>query len=158
VASICRIIALHKNTHGTDATWTMAPVFIWSCVEPFVGIICACLPTFGPFFRRWWSKARTGRSSNSRSTNPSAEHPPATTTWLRKPRAKKPPKDSLFSTNGFSCVDEVELMNDINATRSLRDEAVSDHHDMERGDSSCAITVRQDVDVTWDKFKTGKKC
>ncbi|OQE24859.1 hypothetical protein PENFLA_c009G01654 [Penicillium flavigenum] len=158
VASICRIIALHKNTHGTDATWTMAPVFIWSCVEPFVGIICACLPTFGPFFRRWWSKARTGRSSNSRSTNPSAEHPPATTTWLRKPRAKKPPKDSLFSTNGFSCVDEVELMNDINATRSLRDEAVSDHHDMERGDASCAITVRQDVDVTWDKFKTGKKC
>lgn len=156
VASICRIIALHKNTHGTDATWTMAPVFIWSCVEPFVGIVCACLPTFGPFFRRWWSKARTGRSANSRSTNPSAEHPPATTAWPRKPRAKRPPKDSLFSTNGFSCVDEVELMNDINATRSLRDEAVSDH-DMERGDSSCAITVRQDVDVTWDKYEPGKK-
>lgn len=48
-------------------------------------------------------------------------------------------------------------MNDINATRSLTDEGVSDHHDMERGDSSCAITVQQDVDVTWDKYKTGKK-
>ncbi|OQE07721.1 hypothetical protein PENVUL_c012G04440 [Penicillium vulpinum] len=154
VASICRIIALEKNTQGTDATWTMAPVFIWSSVEPFVGIICACLPTFGPFFRRWWSKVRTGRSANSRS-NPSAENPPSTTTWLRKPRAKKPPKDSLFSINDFGCVDEVQLMNDINATRSSRDEAVSDHNDMERGD--CAITVQQDVDVTWAKYKTGKR-
>lgn len=156
VASICRILSLQKNTYGTDATWTMAPVFIWSCVEPFVGIICACLPTFGPFFRRWWAKVRTMRSSNSRSTNPSAEHPSTITTWLRKPRAKKPPKDSLFSINDFSCVDEVELMNVINATQSLRDEAVSDHHDVERGDSS-GITVQQDVDVTWDKYKTGKK-
>lgn len=156
VASICRIVALQKNTQGTDATWTMAPVFIWSCVEPFVGIICACLPTFGPFFRRWWAKARTGRSSNSRSNDPSASYPSATTSWLRKPRAKKPPMDSLFSINDFGCVDEVELMNDINATRSLRDEAVSDHHDVERGDS-CAITVQQDVDVTWDKCKTGRK-
>ncbi|KAJ5467281.1 hypothetical protein N7475_005033 [Penicillium sp. IBT 31633x] len=155
VASICRIVALQKNTHGTDATWTMAPVFIWSSVEPFVGIICACLPTFGPFFRRWWSKVRTGRSSNSRSTEPSAQYPSATTSWIRKPRAKKPPKDSLFSINDFGCVDEVELMNDINATRSLRDETASDHHDMERGDPSGAITVQQDVDVTWDKSKKG---
>ncbi|KAJ5197350.1 hypothetical protein N7449_007829 [Penicillium cf. viridicatum] len=156
VASICRIIALQKNTQGIDATWTMAPVFIWSCVEPFVGIICACLPTFGPFFRRWWAKVRTVRSSNSRSTDPSAEHPSATTTWLRKPRVKKPLKDSLFSINDFGCVDEVQLMNDINATRSLRDEAVSDHQDVERGDSS-GITIQQDVDVTWDKYKSGKK-
>ncbi|CDM29535.1 hypothetical protein DTO013E5_5138 [Penicillium roqueforti] len=156
VASICRIISLQNNTHGTDATWTMAPVFIWSSVEPFVGIICACLPTFGPFFRRWWSKARTGRSSNSRNT-PSGENASASpsTTWLRKPRAKKPPMDSLFSINEFSCVDEVELMNDISGPRSLRDEAVSDHHDVERGDP-CAITVHQEVDVTWDKYKTRK--
>ncbi|KAJ5360911.1 hypothetical protein N7517_010102 [Penicillium concentricum] len=152
VASICRIITLQDNTHGTDATWTIAPVFIWSSVEPFVGIICACLPTFGPFFRRWWSKVRT-RSSNGRSTDPNAELSSETTTWLRKPRVKKPAKDSLFSINDFGCVDEVQLMNDINATRSLGDEAASDHQDVERG----CITVQQDVEVTWAKYKTGKK-
>ncbi|KAJ5815873.1 hypothetical protein N7447_008106 [Penicillium robsamsonii] len=151
-ASICRIISLRENTQGTDATWTIAPVFIWSSVEPFVGIICACLPTFGPFFRRWWSRVRT-RSSKNRSTDPSAEQSSETATWLRKPRVKKPTKDSLFSINDFGCVDEVQLMNDINATRSLGDEAASVHQDVERG----CITVQQDVDVTWAKYKTGKK-
>lgn len=28
---------------------------MWSCVEPFIGIVCACLPTFSPLFRRWWA-------------------------------------------------------------------------------------------------------
>jgi hypothetical protein len=53
----------------------------------------------------------------------SAEHPPATMTWLRKSRAKKPPKDSLFSTNGFSCVslsDRVAFISFINSTSSTQ--------------------------------------
>ncbi|OQE38380.1 hypothetical protein PENCOP_c008G02493 [Penicillium coprophilum] len=153
VASICRIITFQINSEGTDTTWTIAPVFIWSSVEPFVGIICACLPTFGPFFRRWWPKGQTARSSNSHSTDSSTERSSDKMTWLRKHRAKKTPKDSLFSINDFGCVDEVQLMNDINATRSIGDETTSDHHDVERG----CITVQQDVEVTWAKYKSGKK-
>ncbi|KAF7587763.1 hypothetical protein BBP40_006723 [Aspergillus hancockii] len=55
VASIVRIIFLGRNTHSHDATWTIAPVFVWSCVEPSIGIVCACLPTLSPLFRRCWS-------------------------------------------------------------------------------------------------------
>ncbi|KAL5356324.1 hypothetical protein BJX96DRAFT_171508 [Aspergillus floccosus] len=147
VASICRILALQRNTQGKDATWTMAPVFIWSCVEPFVGIICACLPTFGHFFRRWWAVVRTrsGGSSNNKTDESAASK---TATWIKRAR-NKPPKDSLFSTvNDFGCVDEVHLMNDINGSRSK--EVGSDSPDVEQ---QGAITVKQDVNVSWAKNK-----
>ncbi|KAJ5375790.1 hypothetical protein N7517_007796 [Penicillium concentricum] len=55
IAGIVRVIFLHKHTQSDDPSWTIAPVFMWSCVEPFIGIICACLPTFSPLFRRWWA-------------------------------------------------------------------------------------------------------
>lgn len=45
--------------HSTDITWDMSSLFIWSCVEPFVGLICACLPTFGPYYRKWWSRVHS---------------------------------------------------------------------------------------------------
>lgn len=48
----------------------MAPVFIWSCVEPYIGIVCACLPTFTPFFRRWWDSVRTRHKVSSGTPNP----------------------------------------------------------------------------------------
>jgi len=43
-----------------DFTWAMSKVFIWSCCEPFVGIVCACLPTYAPLVRSLW---RRGGSS-----------------------------------------------------------------------------------------------
>ncbi|KAK4132182.1 hypothetical protein BT67DRAFT_463869 [Trichocladium antarcticum] len=47
-----------------DFTWAMSKVFIWSCCEPFVGIMCACLPTYAPLVRRWWTAAQS-RPANS---------------------------------------------------------------------------------------------
>jgi hypothetical protein len=46
-----------------DFTWAMAKVFVWSCCEPFIGIVCACLPTYAPLVRRLWR--RDGGYSNS---------------------------------------------------------------------------------------------
>ncbi|KAJ5081861.1 hypothetical protein NUU61_010125 [Penicillium alfredii] len=54
VAGIVRVVMLARNLHSSDPSWTIAPVFVWSCVEPFIGIVCACLPTVSPLFRRWW--------------------------------------------------------------------------------------------------------
>lgn len=43
----------------------MADVFVWSCCEPFVGIICACLPTYGPLFARFsWFKGGSSKSAD----------------------------------------------------------------------------------------------
>ncbi|QQK45155.1 integral membrane pth11 [Penicillium digitatum] len=64
IAGIVRVVFLYKNTHSNDQSWTIAPVFMWSCVEPFIGIVCACLPTFLPMFRRWWAILGIRKGSN----------------------------------------------------------------------------------------------
>lgn len=46
---------MNKLVHSADFTWAMCQVFIWSCVEPFIGILCACLPTYAPLVRHWYS-------------------------------------------------------------------------------------------------------
>lgn len=75
IASIVRIVTLERNVKSSDPTWTMSPVFVWSCVEPFIGIVCACLPTFAPFFRRWWAVVRTKGSSGPKQAYPSDSGP-----------------------------------------------------------------------------------
>ena len=36
----------------TDITWSVVPAGLWIQVEVKVGIVCACLPTLPPLFRR----------------------------------------------------------------------------------------------------------
>lgn len=60
-----RLIACDLLTSSADVTWAMAEVFIWSCCEPFMGILCACLPTFAPLFRIWRDRSSTNRSKRS---------------------------------------------------------------------------------------------
>ncbi|GLI76665.1 hypothetical protein PoHVEF18_004939 [Penicillium ochrochloron] len=48
---IASIVRLHYLTclKGTlDITWVMSDVYVWSTVEPCLGIICACLPALQP--------------------------------------------------------------------------------------------------------------
>ncbi|KFA64284.1 hypothetical protein S40285_06070, partial [Stachybotrys chlorohalonatus IBT 40285] len=52
VASAVRIVMMYRLVNAAGFTWAMSNVFIWSCCEPFVGIICACLPTYAPLVRR----------------------------------------------------------------------------------------------------------
>ena len=53
---------MDKLVHSPDFTWAMSKVFIWSCCEPFIGIVCACLPTYAPLVRRFWRRDGTGTS------------------------------------------------------------------------------------------------
>ena len=62
VASIVRIVMMDKLVKAQDFTWAMCQVFVWSCVEPFTGIVCACLPTYAPFVRRWFTRQKEGSS------------------------------------------------------------------------------------------------
>ncbi|KGO73924.1 hypothetical protein PITC_016800 [Penicillium italicum] len=63
IVGIVRVVFLYKHTQSKDPSWTIAPVFMWSCVEPFIGIVCACLPTFSSLFRRWWAVLGFKKSS-----------------------------------------------------------------------------------------------
>lgn len=62
VASIVRIVMMDRLVKAQDFTWAMCQVFVWSCVEPFTGIVCACLPTYAPFLRRWFTRQKEGSS------------------------------------------------------------------------------------------------
>ncbi|KAJ5169215.1 uncharacterized protein N7482_004809 [Penicillium canariense] len=48
VASIVRLHYLTFMNGSVDITWVMSNVYVWSTVEPCLGIICACLPALQP--------------------------------------------------------------------------------------------------------------
>lgn len=68
-----RIYYLKVFIDAVDITWVMGPVFIWSAIEPSMGIVSACLPHLGPLRRlvrnkiasTWGSNAKSGSRSNS---------------------------------------------------------------------------------------------
>ncbi|GFF30782.1 conserved hypothetical protein [Aspergillus udagawae] len=51
VASVIRIYFMTFLSRSLDITWIMGDVFIWSSVEPCIGIVCACLPTLQPLLK-----------------------------------------------------------------------------------------------------------
>ncbi|KAH6845776.1 hypothetical protein B0I37DRAFT_398918 [Chaetomium sp. MPI-CAGE-AT-0009] len=69
IASAVRIVMMDQLVKSPDFTWAMSKVFIWSCCEPFIGIVCACLPTYAPLVRKWWSAATAAASHGNSSSN-----------------------------------------------------------------------------------------
>ncbi|KAH6648816.1 hypothetical protein BKA67DRAFT_373382 [Truncatella angustata] len=66
VASIVRIYYLKRLTIEADVTWILGPAFGWSSLEPSVGIIAACLPTYAPLFRSIRDKStNSGKGTGS---------------------------------------------------------------------------------------------
>ncbi|KAJ5736215.1 uncharacterized protein N7483_001340 [Penicillium malachiteum] len=64
VASIMRIYYMSFLNTDVDVNWIMGDVFVWSTVEPAIGIVCACLPTLQPLLR--WSLKNVVGSSMGR--------------------------------------------------------------------------------------------
>ncbi|KAI7239764.1 hypothetical protein KC330_g1713 [Hortaea werneckii] len=137
VASIVRIIMLQKNTQSNDPVWTIAPVYIWSSVEPFVGIICACLPTLSPLFKRFWTAGRT--QSSSRMT-PNSENLDTISGSKNKHLRK--------FQRGMSADDEVMLT----SVCQKQAETTARHLGSSEEDIGTAeqIHVRKDFDVDWN--------
>ncbi|OQE37327.1 hypothetical protein PENCOP_c010G03362 [Penicillium coprophilum] len=66
IVSIIRIVSFESAVLA-DPTYTSIGPATWSSVEQSVGIICACLPTLRPLFRRLYGSSRV---ASSRSTSP----------------------------------------------------------------------------------------
>ncbi|KAJ5154273.1 uncharacterized protein N7500_009712 [Penicillium coprophilum] len=69
IVSIMRIISFESAVIG-DPTYTSIGPATWSSVEQSVGIICACLPTLRPLFRRLYGVSRV---ASSRSMSPTLD-------------------------------------------------------------------------------------
>lgn len=71
---------------SADITWIMGDVFIWSSVEPSIGIVCACLPTLQPLLRIFLSRV-LGTSMRRYEITPGSGQP------SRKPHRRQKPHD-----------------------------------------------------------------
>ncbi|KAI2616873.1 hypothetical protein GGR54DRAFT_631611 [Hypoxylon sp. NC1633] len=69
VASIVRIWAFADFIKATDLTWSMARVFLWSSIEPAIGIVSACLPSLRPLYRRAKNKVSSNGTKQGSSAN-----------------------------------------------------------------------------------------
>ena len=158
VASIIRIITIHHLIKSIDLTWAMASVFIWSCCEPFIGIVCACLPTLAPFFRRWWSTVRTRNTSGtpnlgsgknlsdhksrdieakrSHTTSGTGIPEPFRLSKQKREWTRVKDKDTVLRND-----DEIELTNNITGPGSTRTKASEEGRVYAEGD----IVVKKDV-------------
>lgn len=58
IAGVQRVITMKIALTGYDLTWELSCAYVWTCAEPMVGIICACLPTYAILFRRMQSAYR----------------------------------------------------------------------------------------------------
>ncbi|KAK7739763.1 hypothetical protein SLS53_005733 [Cytospora paraplurivora] len=95
VASIVRIYYLSSFMNAVDVTYLMGPIFIWSSVEPSVGILGACMPTFPPLIRLAKTKATQGYgNSDSYSSTPAN-----TSVWSARRRQNRFDEDELQLTN-----------------------------------------------------------
>lgn len=112
VASIVRIVMIEKLVKAQDFTWAMCQVFVWSCVEPFVGMVCACLPTYAPFVRRWVTRKK-GDSLGGKKTpyNFNKPGPGSKGEWSRINGYSTDTKMLVTTPQGLHVKDEqVELM------------------------------------------------
>ncbi|KAJ9238533.1 hypothetical protein DTO027B5_1033 [Paecilomyces variotii] len=63
VAGTVRLYALTLINKSSDLTWSLNQTFIWTSVEPCIGIVSACLPTLLPLIRRCFPRF-FGRSNH----------------------------------------------------------------------------------------------
>ncbi|KAM0800100.1 hypothetical protein BDR22DRAFT_852859 [Usnea florida] len=103
--SIVRTVKLVSVGHQ-DPTYSLTSVFIWTSVEPSVGIISACLPILRPLFGHWLSATVPSRSKSGK--EPSAKR----TTSSSQPASASlasPAKDGFTRLEGPTYRDQLEL-------------------------------------------------
>ncbi|RDW60639.1 hypothetical protein BP6252_12022 [Coleophoma cylindrospora] len=143
---------LHLDLVSVDITWHFNNTEIWTTLEAYIAIICACLPSLKPIISLVFKSAFASRKATSNSNlNGSTQR---SGTWANIKNSlnaeKKMPGDDenrLFKRlpgNEDGTV-RVKVM----ASVSERSNAASDS-DLELGDMN-RVQIRRDFDVQWDK-------
>ncbi|RDW91625.1 hypothetical protein BP5796_02790 [Coleophoma crateriformis] len=143
---------LHLDLVSVDITWHFNNTEIWTTLEAYVAIICACLPSLKPIASLVFKSAFASRKATSNSNlNGSTQR---SGTWANIKNSlnaeKKMPGDDenrLFKRlpGNEDATVRVRAM----ASVSERSNGASDS-DVELGDMS-RVQIRRDFDVQWDK-------
>ncbi|KAM5517691.1 integral membrane protein [Fusarium oxysporum f. sp. phaseoli] len=74
IVSIVRLVSTVKVDEDLDFTYSLGYGLLWSILEPWAGVICACLPCLKPIFTRWFptAKARSWFSGSEKQATPSS--------------------------------------------------------------------------------------
>ncbi|KNB03038.1 hypothetical protein FOXG_05646 [Fusarium oxysporum f. sp. lycopersici 4287] len=74
IVSIFRLVSTVKVDEDLDFTYSLGYGLLWSILEPWAGVICACLPCLKPIFTRWFptAKARSWFSGSEKQATPSS--------------------------------------------------------------------------------------
>jgi hypothetical protein len=126
MCSIIRLSYIVRWRATTNPTWTYDPIALWSLIECYVGVICACLPALaGPIKRTWMAIVGDKLSSiyNSRSRKNQSATPGSVITgnsqhgrsesraWGGPVRSDvKEGKNSIMQHTYLNVSDEVELV------------------------------------------------
>jgi len=111
-ASVFRVITFNQ-VQFSDVTYTMVNVSIWSTIEISIGIICACLVTYRPLFKRMqYGRGRTTTTATHIASYPSG------TVELSSMRSKPSPQfgDARFARLSDEEKDELERGGNIHVT------------------------------------------
>ena len=127
--------------NSVDVTWILGDVFIWSSIEPSIGIFCACLPVLQPLFRT---------ILNRMLGTPAPVKP--------KPRSTGPPKAVRYAPNILSKIqggderiarrDEEAMLTTTSAHFELDSIGKGRHSDEEAGPMDLlSITIQKEFHV-----------
>lgn len=134
IAGVLRCYAVKLMTENIDVPWNFGRGFIWSSIEPSLGIIAACLPTLRPLVRYLFPKIAF-TSNNKRSQYKNSE--PGLSS---KPREFYRLQDGgSFPPNG----DEIALTNDIRKGPGYSNTELDPEHD-----PGYSITVQREILLT----------
>jgi hypothetical protein len=101
-ASLYRIITISRLVSSRDISWAKSDVFIWSSVEPSIGIISGCLPTLRPLMMHTLKRVfgyvprsvgSGGSSRDKRSKSSKGSHKIMTLETISQKRTRKIRRD-----------------------------------------------------------------
>lgn len=109
-ASMYRIITITRLVRTTDISWAKSDVFIWSSVEPSIGIISGCLPTLRPLMlhllQSWFNFIPSERSSSGKGSRSISLNPIET---IGKKRTRKISRQDTLGGSQFTELNDADI-------------------------------------------------
>ncbi|KAK2810703.1 hypothetical protein FQN50_002746 [Emmonsiellopsis sp. PD_5] len=133
VAGVLRCHAVTIMTENEDIPWNFGRGFIWSSIEPSLGIVAACLPTLLPLVRHIFPSGFSSSQKASKYKNSDLAHSSKSRDFYRLEDRR-----NLGRGN-----DEIALTNDIR--KATGDSAHSTTDLDPEDDPNYSITVRREI-------------
>ncbi|KAJ5799729.1 uncharacterized protein N7518_001797 [Penicillium psychrosexuale] len=95
------VVLIQLSTQGEDITYNQVPASVWTCIEPAVGIVAACLSNMRPLFKvihtKVWSRLSSRYATHT--NNPSDSQINEKGIW---PRQTPSPSNSPSPSGDFN--------------------------------------------------------